>query len=169
MIEKRLRINERITCRSMRLIDENGKQVGIISSTEALKIAEEHGLDLVEIAPQADPPVCKIMDFGKYKYQQQMRDRQSKKKQHVIKLKELRFRPRIGEHDLIMKINRARKFLNDGCKVKITLMFRGRELAHKEDGFNLIERVVEELSDVSVVDKAPVSEGRTIISFLISK
>ncbi len=153
----------------MRLIDENGKQVGIISSTEALKIAEEHGLDLVEIAPQADPPVCKIMDFGKYKYQQQMRDRQSKKKQHVIKLKELRFRPRIGEHDLIMKINRARKFLNDGCKVKITLMFRGRELAHKEDGFNLIERVIKELSDVSVVDKAPVSEGRTIISFLISK
>ena len=153
----------------MRLIDENGKQVGIISSTEALKIAEEHGLDLVEIAPQADPPVCKIMDFGKYKYQQQMRDRQSKKKQHVIKLKELRFRPRIGEHDLIMKINRARKFINDGCKVKITLMFRGRELAHKEDGFNLIERVIEELSDVSVVDKAPVSEGRTIISFLISK
>ncbi|MBL7135700.1 MAG: translation initiation factor IF-3 [Candidatus Marinimicrobia bacterium] len=168
-MEKRLRINERITCPSVRLIDENGKQVGIISSTEALKIAEEHGLDLVEIAPQADPPVCKIMDFGKYKYQQQMRDRQSKKKQHVIKLKELRFRPRIGEHDLIMKINRARKFLNDGCKVKITLMFRGRELAHKEDGFNLIERVVEELSDVSVVDKAPVSEGRTIISFLISK
>lgn len=153
----------------MRLIDENGKQVGIISSTEALKIAEEHGLDLVEIAPQADPPVCKIMDFGKYKYQQQMKDRQSKKKQHVIKLKELRFRPRIGEHDLIMKINRARKFLNDGCKVKITLMFRGRELAHKEDGFNLIERVIKELSDVSVVDKAPVSEGRTIISFLISK
>lgn len=153
----------------MRLIDENGKQVGIISSTEALKIAEEHGLDLVEIAPQTDPPVCKIMDFGKYKYQQQMRDRQSKKKQHVIKLKELRFRPRIGEHDLIMKINRARKFLNDGCKVKITLMFRGRELAHKEDGFNLIERVIKELSDVSVVDKAPVSEGRTIISFLISK
>ena len=153
----------------MRLIDENGKQVGIISSTEALKIAEEHGLDLVEIAPQADPPVCKIMDFGKYKYQQQMRDRQSKKKQHVIKLKELRFRPRIGEHDLIMKINRARKFLNDGCKVKITLMFRGRELAHKEDGFNLIERVIKEPSDVSVVDKAPVSEGRTIISFLISK
>ncbi|MCK4448783.1 MAG: translation initiation factor IF-3, partial [Candidatus Marinimicrobia bacterium] len=130
-MEKRLRINEKITCRSVRLIDENGKQVGIISSTEALKIAEEHGLDLVEIAPQADPPVCKIMDFGKYKYQQQMRDRQSKKKQHVIKLKELRFRPRIGEHDLIMKINRARKFLNDGCKVKITLMFRGRELAHK--------------------------------------
>jgi len=153
----------------VRLIDENGKQVGIISSTEALKIAEEHGLDLVEIAPQADPPVCKIMDFGKYKYQQQMRDRQSKKKQHVIKLKELRFRPRIGEHDLIMKINRARKFLNDGCKVKITLMFRGRELAHKEDGFNLIERVIKELSDVSVIDKAPVSEGRTIISFLISK
>ncbi|MCK4295877.1 MAG: translation initiation factor IF-3 [Candidatus Marinimicrobia bacterium] len=168
-MEKRLRINEKITCRSVRLIDENGKQVGIISSTEALKIAEEHGLDLVEIAPQADPPVCKIMDFGKYKYQQQMRDRQSKKKQHVIKLKELRFRPRIGEHDLIMKINRARKFLNDGCKVKITLMFRGRELAHKEDGFNLIERVIKELSDVSVVDKAPVSEGRTIISFLISK
>ena len=109
------------------------------------------------------------MDFGKYKYQQQMKDRESKKKQHVVKLKELRFRPRIGEHDLIMKINRARKFLTDGYKVKITLMFRGRELAHKEDGFNLIERVIKELSDVSVVDKAPVSEGRTIISFLTSK
>jgi len=151
------------------LIDENGKQIGIVSSSDALKTAEEHGLDLVEIAPKADPPVCKIMDFSKYKYQQQMKDRESKKKQHVIKIKELRFRPRIGEHDLIMKINRAKEFLTSGYKVKITLMFRGRELAHKEDGFKLVERVTEELSDVAEVDKAPMNEGRTIISFLTSK
>jgi len=109
------------------------------------------------------------MDFGKYKYQQQMKDRESKKKQHVVKIKEVRFRPRIGEHDLIMKVNHVRKFITDGYKVKITLMFRGRELAHKEVGVALINRIFEMLSDISVVEKSPSFEGRTIVTFLTSK
>ena len=153
----------------MRLIDPDGKQLGIVSPGEALRLADEHSLDLVEIAPTAKPPVCKIMDFGKYKYQQQMKDRENKKKQHVVKVKEVRFRPRIGEHDLIMKVNHVRKFLTDGYKVKITLMFRGRELAHKEVGVELINKIFEMLSDISVVDKAPSFEGRTIVTFLTSK
>ena len=153
----------------MRLIDPDGKQLGIVSSGEALRLADEHNLDLVEIAPTAKPPVCKIMDFGKYKYQQQMKDRESKKKQHVVKVKEVRFRPRIGEHDLIMKVNHVRKFLTNGYKVKITLMFRGRELAHKEVGVELINKIFEMLSDISIVDKAPLFEGRTIVTFLTSK
>ncbi len=153
----------------MRLIDPDGKQLGIVSSGEALRLADEHNLDLVEIAPTAKPPVCKIMDFGKYKYQQQMKDRESKKKQHVVKIKEVRFRPRIGEHDLIMKVNHVRKFLTNGYKVKITLMFRGRELAHKEVGVELINKIFEMLSDISVIDKAPSFEGRTIVTFLTSK
>jgi translation initiation factor IF-3 len=150
----------------VRLIDPDGKQLGIVSPGEALRLADDHNLDLVEIAPTAKPPVCKIMDFGKYKYQQQMKDRESRKKQHVVKVKEVRFRPRIGEHDLIMKVNHARKFLTNGYKVKITLMFRGRELAHKEVGVELINKILEMLSDISVVDKTPSFEGRTIVTFL---
>ncbi|MCK4715293.1 MAG: translation initiation factor IF-3 [Candidatus Marinimicrobia bacterium] len=168
-MEKRLRVNEQIRAQSLRLIDPDGKQLGIVSSGEALRLADEHNLDLVEIAPTAKPPVCKIMDFGKYKYQQQMKDRESKKKQHVVKVKEVRFRPRIGEHDLIMKVNHVRKFITDGYKVKITLMFRGRELAHKEVGVALINRIFEMLSDISVVEKSPSFEGRTIVTFLTSK
>ncbi|MBU4444331.1 translation initiation factor IF-3 [bacterium] len=168
-MEKRLRVNDQIRAQSVRLIDPDGKQLGIVSSGEALRLADEHNLDLVEIAPTAKPPVCKIMDFGKYKYQQQMKDRESKKKQHVVKVKEVRFRPRIGEHDLIMKVNHVRKFLTNGYKVKITLMFRGRELAHKEVGVELINKIFEMLSDISVVDKAPSFEGRTIVTFLTSK
>lgn len=140
-----------------------------MSSREALNIADEFGLDLVEISPTATPPVCKIMDFGKYKYQQQMKERENKKKQHVVKLKEVRFRPRIGEHDLNMKVEHVRKFLSDGYKVKITLMFRGRELAHKEVGEELIKKIIEMLSDDCVVDKNPSFEGRTIVMYLTAK
>lgn len=153
----------------MRLIDPEGNQVGIVSAREAQRIANEHGLDLVEVAPHAKPPVCRIMDYGKYRYQQQMKDRESKKKQHVIKVKEVRFRPRIDEHDLQMKVNRARKFLEDGNKVKINLMFRGREMAHRETGEELVDRIIEMLSDVGEVEKPPASEGRFIIAFLTSK
>jgi len=153
----------------VRLIDPEGKMLGVVSPEDALRIAEEHNLDLVEIAPTAEPPVCKIMNFGKYRYQLQMKDRENKKKQHVVKLKEVRFRPRIGEHDLNMKINHIRKFLLDGYKVKITLMFRGRELAHKEVGMELVNKIVGLVSDISEVDKAPSSEGRTIITFLTAK
>lgn len=140
-----------------------------MSPREALDLADEYGLDLVEISPTAKPPVCKIMDYGKYKYQQQMKERENKKKQHVIKLKEVRFRPRIGDHDLKMKVDHVRKFLTDGYKVKITLMFRGRELAHKEVGEELIKRILDMLSDICVVDKTPSFEGRTIVTFLTAK
>jgi len=136
---------------------------------EAMNVAEEFGLDLVEISPTAKPPVCKIMDYGKYKYQQQMKERENKKKQHVVKVKEVRFRPRIGDHDLNMKVEHVRKFLSDGYKVKITLMFRGRELAHKEVGEELINKIIEMLSDVCVVDKNPSFEGRTIVMYLTAK
>ncbi len=140
-----------------------------MSPREALNLADEYGLDLVEISPTAKPPVCKIMDFGKYKYQQQMKERENKKKQHVIKLKEVRFRPRIGEHDLNMKVDHIRKFLSEGYKVKLTLMFRGRELAHKEVGEQLINNVAESLSDIGVIEKTPSFEGRTIVTFLTAK
>ena len=123
----------------------------------------------MEVAPNAEPPVCKIMDYGKFKYQQQMKDKESKKKQHIVKLKEVRFRPQIDKHDMLMKVNMARKFLTDGCKVKITIMFRGRELAHKEFGIDLLKRILEELEDISEIDKEPTAEGRTIVTYLTAK
>jgi len=164
-----LRINEEIRIPTLRLIDADGKQVGIVSIREALRLSEDRGLDLVEISPNADPPVCKILDYGKFRYQQQMKERESKKKQHVIKIKEVRFRPRIGEHDLVMKINAARRFLEDGYKVKITLMFRGREMAHVETGTELVNRILEKLADVGVPEKNPLHEGRTIVTYLTAK
>ncbi len=164
-----MRINEEIRIPTLRLIDADGKQVGIVSIREALRLSEDRGLDLVEISPNADPPVCKILDYGKFRYQQQMKERESKKKQHVIKIKEVRFRPRIGEHDLVMKINAARRFLEDGYKVKITLMFRGREMAHVETGTELVNRILEKLADVGVPEKNPLHEGRTIVTYLTAK
>jgi len=123
----------------------------------------------VEVSPTANPPVCKIMDFGKYRYQLQMKERESKKKQHVIKIKEVRFRPHIGEHDLDMKINAARRFLGEGCKVKITLMFRGREMAHQETGTELVQKILAKLADAGTPEKNPIQEGRTIITYLTAK
>jgi len=140
-----------------------------VSTKDGINRAEEVGLDLVEIVPKADPPVCKIMDFGKYLYKQQMKKKDSKKKQHKVKVKEIRFRPRIDTHDLEMKINHARKFLEKGNRVKITVMFIGRELAHREIGDDLINKVIEDLSEVGEIDKRPKNEGRTIVAFLTSK
>jgi len=153
----------------VRLISPDGKQIGIVPLKEAFRNAEEYNLDLVEISPTANPPVCKIMDYGKFRYKQQMKDRESKKKQHVIKIKEVRFRPHIGEHDFDMKIDHIRKFLADGFKVKVTLMFRGRELAHQESGVELVNKIIEKVSDVATIDKAPSAEGRTIVTYLTSK
>lgn len=126
-------------------------------------------MDLVEISADAKPPVCKIMDFGKFRYKQQMKAKKSKKKQHKVKLKEVRFRPRIDSHDLEMKVEHARKFLEKGNSVKLTVMFRGREMAHKEIGFELIDQVVEQLADVGSVDKKPLGEGRFINAFVKPK
>ncbi len=143
--------------------------MGIVSTNEAVDRARDHSLDLVELAPMAKPPVCKIMDYGKYRYKQQMKERASKKKQHVVKLKEVRFRPRIEEHDLKMKINQAKKFLEKGNKVKINIMFRGRELAHREIGNELMDRILNDLQEVGEIDKGPMNEGRFIIAFLTAK
>jgi translation initiation factor IF-3 len=140
-----------------------------MSPREALVIAEEHNLDLVEVAPNATPPVCKIMDYGKYRYQQQMKERESKKHQHIVKIKEVRFRPRIGDHDRLMKVNQIRKFIGDGSKVKVTVMFRGREMAHKEFGMELLQKIAQEVADIGVMEKEPISEGRIIVTHFISK
>ncbi|MFA4920758.1 MAG: translation initiation factor IF-3 [Candidatus Neomarinimicrobiota bacterium] len=164
-----MRVNDQIRSQTVRLIDSDGTQVGIVSNKEALRLSEDRGLDLVEVSPNTNPPVCKIMDYGKYRYQQQMKERESKKKQHVIKIKEVRFRPHIGEHDLEMKINAARRFLGEGCKVKITLMFRGREMAHQETGTELVQKIIERLADVGTPEKNPLHEGRTIVTYLIAK
>ena len=146
----------------MRLIDEAGEQKGIVSFDEAMELARSAGLDLVEVASNAEPPVCKIMDYGKLKYDQKKKDQVSKKKQHIIRVKEVRFRPRISDHDLGIKLNRVKKFISEGNKVKITLMYRGREMARQDLGETLIRRIEETLSDVADVEKRGDLEGRRI-------
>ena len=146
----------------MRLIDEAGEQMGIVSFDEAMELARSAGLDLVEVASNAEPPVCKIMDYGKLKYDQKKKDQVSKKKQHIIRVKEVRFRPRISDHDLGIKLNRVKKFISEGNKVKITLMYRGREMARQDLGETLIRRIEETLSDVADVEKRGDLEGRRI-------
>lgn len=151
------------------MIDENGEQMGVISLETALKLAEEKELDLVEVAPKARPPVCKILNYGKFRYEKSKRDKDQKKKQHVIIVKEVRLRPKIGEHDFQYKMKHAREFLEAGNRLKVTVMFRGREMVYKEFGYKIINKVVEELSDISKVEKGPVSEGRHIVLFLTRK
>ena len=162
-------INEQIRDKEVRLIGEDGEQLGIVSSRDALKMAEEAGLDLVKIAPTAKPPVCKIVDYGKYKYEQVRKEKEAKKKQKTIDVKEVRLSPNIDKNDLNTKINQARKFLSKGDKVKVTLRFRGRELAHVNSSKVILEEFAEQLSDVAVVDKQPKFEGRSMIMFLTEK
>jgi len=153
----------------MRLIDEAGEQMGIVSFDEAMESARSAGLDLVEVASNAEPPVCKIMDYGKLKYDQKKKDQESKKKQHIIRVKEVRFRPRISDHDLGIKLNRVKKFISEGNKVKITLMYRGREMARQDLGETLIRRIEETLSDVADVEKRGDLEGRRIAIVMAPK
>ena len=153
----------------MRLVGHDGEQLGLVSLDTALAQADELGLDLVEVAPQAEPPVCKILDFGKYRYNQQKRKRESKKKQHVIANKEMRMRPGIGDHDLETKINHAIKFLQDGSRLKVTVRFRGRELSRLDLGTTLLDRVVEMLADYAEIDNSPMVEGRNMIVYLVPK
>jgi translation initiation factor IF-3 len=143
--------------------------LGIVKLEDALLMAEDEGLDLVEVAPLADPPVCKILDFGKYRYDQQKRQRENKKKQHVIANKEVRMRPGIGDHDLETKINHSIKFLQEGSRLKISVRFRGRELSRQDLGTALLDRVIEMLSEYAEVDKSPIVEGRTMIVYLVPK
>ncbi|HDT12476.1 MAG TPA: translation initiation factor IF-3 [Candidatus Marinimicrobia bacterium] len=163
------RINNEIRAPKVRLIGESGNQIGIVSIQEALKEAEKSDLDLVEISPDADPPVCKILDFGKYKYQQHKHEKENRKKQHVVQMKEIRFRPGTDTHDIETKAKKIRKFLEEGSKVKITVMFRGREMAHKEYGHKVLEIVSEQLSDIARMENEPSQEGRFLTTYLVAK
>ncbi len=142
------------------MIDQDGSQAGVVTIKDALYKAEQAGLDLVEIAQNVDPPVCKILDFGKYRYEIQKQKKVNKKKQHVIQVKEIRIRPNTGDHDLLTKLNKAQKFIASGAKLKITVMFRGREMSRKEAGMALLNRVTEILEDVAKIDKPASMEGR---------
>ncbi len=151
------------------MIDENGQQLGIMPPPSALAIAKQKGLDLVEISPTAVPPVCRIMDFGKYQYQEQKRTREAKKHQRVIEVKEIKFRPKVDEHDYDFKKKHIERFLADGDKVKATIFFRGREMAHPEIGRRILERLIGELADVAVAEAAPRQEGNQMHVILAGK
>ena len=162
-------INEQIRDKEVRVIGEDGEQLGIMSSKDALKLAEEAGVDLVKIAPTAKPPVCKIVDYGKFKYEQTRKEKEAKKKQKTVEIKEIRLSPNIDTNDLNTKINAARKFIGKGDRVKITLRFRGREMAHMNNSKHILDDFAEALSDIAVVDKAPKVEGRSMTMFLAEK
>lgn len=163
------RINEQIRIREIRVIGSNGEQLGVMNPREALEIAYEQHLDLVEIAPTAKPPVCRIMDYGKYRYEQQKREKEARKKQKIIDVKEVKFRPGIEDHDIEVKLKNATRFLGDGDKVKCTIMFRGRELTHPELGEDLLKRVAEQLKEVAVVERKSKLEGRNMFMILSPK
>ncbi|MBQ7556967.1 MAG: translation initiation factor IF-3 [Lachnospiraceae bacterium] len=162
-------INSQIRDREVRVIGENGEQLGIMSSAEALRLAMDADLDLVKVAPMAKPPVCKIVDYGKYKYEQARKDKEAKKKQHVIEVKEVRLSPNIDTNDLKTKTSAARKFLERGDRVKVTLRFRGREMAHMQQSKHILDDFAVALSDCSTVEKNPKVEGRSMTMFLTRK
>ena len=162
-------INEQIRDREVRLIGENGEQLGIMSARDAYKRAQEAGLDLVKIAPTAKPPVCKIIDYGKYRYEMARKEKEARKKQRTIDVKEVRLSPNIDTNDLNTKVGAARKFISKGDKVKVTLRFRGREMAHMQSSRYILDEFAEKLSDVATVEKAPKVEGRSMTMFLTEK
>ena len=164
-----VRVNERIRVPQVRLIGEDGSQVGVLATREALQMAQARGLDLVEVSPTARPPVCRIMDYGKFKYEQSRKARKARHHQHQMQLKEIKLRPKIDDHDYNFKLKHARTFLEERDKVKFTVMFRGREMAHQDLGYKLIQQVIAELSDIALVEAAPRSEGRTLTTVLMPK
>ncbi len=164
-----LMINEQIRDKEVRVIGENGEQLGVMPVREAMRLADEAGLDLVKIAPTAKPPVCKIVDYGKFRYEQARKEKEAKKKQKTIEIKEIRLSPNIDSNDLNTKVNAARKFIGKGDKVKITLRFRGREMAHMANSKHILDDFAEALSDIAVVEKAPKVEGRSMTMFLTEK
>ena len=159
-IVKQLRVNERIIAKEVRLVGEKGEQLGIMPLVQAREAARKHNLDLVEVAPTSVPPVCRLLDYGKYKYEQAKKEQQAKKSQKVSLLREVRLRPKIGIHDFEAKARTAKKLLTDGDKVKVTLMFRGRETTHPELGWKVLQRMVESLSDVASLERQAIMEGR---------
>lgn len=162
-------INEQIRDREVRLIDDQGNQLGIMSSRDAQKLAKERNLDLVKISPKAKPPVCKIIDYGKFRYEQAKREKEAKKKQNIISVKEVRLSPNIEQHDINTKMKHAKKFLNNGDKVKVSVRFRGRELAHTAVGRGILLKFAESLVDIADIEKHPKMEGRSMVMFLAKK
>ncbi len=166
---KELQINDEIRDKEVRLIDDQGNQVGVISVEKAQELADRAKLDLVKIAPQAKPPVCRILDYGKYKYDMIKKEKESKKRQRTITVKELRLTPNIETHDLQTKAKRAKEFLQNGDRVKVSVRFRGREMGHTEIGREVLDQFVESISEVGQVDKKPKMEGRSMVMFLSPK
>ena len=161
-----IRINERIRAREVRVIDENGEQLGILAPYEALKIARERGLDLVEVSPNAVPPVCRIQDYGRYLYEKEKSERAARKKQKVITIKEVKFSVTVDEHDYQTKKNQVNRFLSDGDKVKASLRFRGRQMAHRELGYDIINRLIKDIGDLGIVEFMPRMEGTILHAIL---
>ncbi|MGM0501408.1 MAG: translation initiation factor IF-3 [Bacillota bacterium] len=164
-----LRVNEKIRAREVRVVDNDGEQIGIMPLKKGISLAEEKDLELVEVAPQADPPVCKIMDYGKYKYEQAKKAKEAKKNQNVMKTKEVQMSVNIEDHDFNTKVNMAKRFLNNKDKVKVSIRFRGREIAHKDLGYDLMDRFAEELEDLGRVSSKPQLEGRNLLMFITPK
>jgi len=164
-----LRVNHRIKIREVRLISATGEQVGIVATVEALKMAEEQGMDLVEISPTSRPPVCKLMDYGKHKYESEKREKEAKKKQHVVITKEIKLRPKIDPHDLSIKVKHVHEFLAEGCKVRVNMQFRGREMAHLEIGREMVDKVMIQFQDEAIIEMMPKMEGNTLGMLLAPK
>lgn len=164
-----VRINEEIRVREVRVTNDEGEQLGIMQTRDALRMAAEQNLDLVEVAPKAKPPVCRIMDFGKYRYEQQKREKEARKKQKIITVKEVKLRPNIEQHDFDVKLKNAARFLADGDKVKVTIMFRGRELSHPELGKEILDRIAEQLADRITIEREAKLEGKNMIMILAPK
>ena len=162
-------INEQVRDKEIRLIDEEGNQLGIVSSKEAQKIADEKKLDLVKIAPTAKPPVCRIMDYGKYKFDQAKKEKEARKKQKTVDIKELRLSPSIDKHDIQVKVKKAIEFLKNGDKVKVSIRFRGREIGHSQTGNIILENFANDISEYGIVDKPPKMEAKSLVMFLAPK
>ena len=167
--KQRVRINEQIKVPEIRLIGADGQQVGVMPVKEALAMAAEANLDLVEVAPQAAPPVCRIMDYGKYKYQQSKKQQEARRRQTIIQVKEVKVRPKIEEHDMAFKLRNAKRFLSEGDKVKISVIFRGREIAHTDRGFRMLALMSEALAEVATVEQHPKLEGRNLSMIVTPK
>ncbi len=165
-IVNRINVNNGIRAKEIRLIDQDGEQQGVVSRSQALEAAESAGLDLVEVAPKANPPVCRIMDYGRYKYQQSKKLQETKKRSTSYQVKEVKVRPQTGEHDLDVKIRNIRRFLDNGDKVKVSIMFRGREMVYTEQGADLLLRIAEKMSDVAIIEQQARREGRQMFMVL---
>ncbi len=168
-ISKDLQVNEEIRGKEVRVVSESGEQLGIMTVRDALRMATENGLDLVKVAPNAEPPVCRIMDYGKFKYEQSKLDKEAKKKQTIISIKEIKMRPNIEDHDFLVKMKNVSKFLEDGDKVKLTIMFRGREISHPQLGEQLLVNVAEIVKEIATVEKSAKLEGKNMVMILMPK